>query len=328
MSGQEEPRRVEINLGLLCNNKCVFCMSSDLRDAKSPWAPLETVKAELAHFYENGCRSLGFLGGEPTVYPHLIECVAFAKRLGYVRIALCTNGTRLSDPLFCRRLVLEGVSRVAISVHSHRPEIEDELITGVPGNLARKIAAIGNLSALARQGHLPHNLSLNPVLNRRNYRELAEYILFFRGLSIRDIRFNFIWPEGAAKQDTSWIPTFREAIPEIVRVLLLNEKDLSMRLTFGGIPKCVLRFAGISRHLSDYLAQKYLDELAYDPPNDVSLASRGPGYHQRFVWQQRKKDSLKMLGPNCRSCRCQIGCEGVWKTYGKLYGLDELRPIS
>ena len=91
LSRREEPRRVEIHLGTLCNNLCPFCMSGYSRDKKDPWASFERVRAELRHFREKGCRAVGFLGGEPTVYPRIVEAVACAKSLGYdllTRLAL------------------------------------------------------------------------------------------------------------------------------------------------------------------------------------------------------------------------------------------------
>lgn len=325
MSTATEGRRVEINLGHRCNNKCVFCMSDVYRDAKSPWADLDKVKSELREFYGRGCRSLGFLGGEPTVYPRLLECMAYAKELGYTRIALCTNGTRLSNPDFCRRLVEAGLTRVALSVHSHRAELEDGPITGVPGNLGRKIKALGNLFALRRRGFLPDNISLNPVLCGPTLPDMEGYIRFFSRLGVRDIRFNYIWPQGGVVGDKEWTPSFRQAIPAIARILLLNERRLKLRLTFGGIPKCVLRFAGLSPALTAHFAAKYFDEGVFDPANDVSLA--GGGGKERFVWQEQKRDALKTMGPDCGTCRHAGGCEGVWRTYAELHGFSELEPV-
>ena len=155
-----EPRRVEIHLGTLCNNLCVFCMSSMNRDGHEPWAAPERVREELRHFRAEGCRSAGFLGGEPTVYPHIVESIAYAREIGYERISLCTNGTRLSDPAFCGALTEAGLTRVTLSVHSHRAEVEDGMITGVPGNLARKIAA-----TFASTGTNSKRSSLPPLIS-------------------------------------------------------------------------------------------------------------------------------------------------------------------
>ncbi len=320
-----ELRRIEIHLGTRCNNFCVFCMSSMNRDQKEDWARPERVQEELSHFYEKGCRAVGFLGGEPTVYPQIIESIAYARGLGYERIALCTNGTRLSNADFCRSLTEAGLTRVTLSIHSHRAEVEDSLITGVPGNLGRKVEGIKNLVALRRAGHLKDGISLNPVLCGPTLPEMEQYIVFFGNLGLDDIRFNYIWPYGAVRDERAWTPPFTKSMPEIVRIMLLNEKRLRRRLSFGGIPRCALSLVGVSGRLGEFLAAKYLDEAFFDPGNDVSMATKqGP---DRFVWQDVKKNVLKTAGPQCARCRHQGRCEGVWKTYADLYGTEELSPL-
>jgi MoaA/NifB/PqqE/SkfB family radical SAM enzyme len=215
---------------------------------------------------------------------------------------------------------------VAVSVHSHRPEIEDERMTRVPGNLARKVAGLRNMLSLRAEGYLQDNVSLNPVVSRLNLGELDGYVEFFSGLGLRDIRFNLIWPEGDVREDPAWIPRLSEAVPVMARLALLNEKKPRARLTFGGIPPCTLRFAGLSPRLRGYVAAKYFDEPAYDPANDVALAAGGG--KPRFVWQQQKRDVLKTQAPGCASCSVRGRCEGVWRSYAELYGFSELEPLA
>lgn len=327
MTASAAPRRVEIHLGTLCNNRCVFCMSGVNRDHKEPWADFERVREELRHFRAQGCRAAGFLGGEPSVYPRILESIAFARDLGYENVSLCTNGTRLSDAAFCADLVKAGLTRVTLSVHSHRPEIEDGLITLVPGNLSRKIGAIRNLGGLRRRGFLPGGVALNPVLCRPTLMEMEDYIAFFGELGLDDIRFNYIWPQGDARGDRAWVPSFREAVPELVRIMLINEKRLRKRLTFGGVPRCALALAGLSGKMRDYLSGKYLDEAGFDPDNDVSLATKNGPLKDRFVWQEVKRDVLKTMGPRCADCAQRARCEGVWGSYAELYGFGELSPL-
>ncbi|MBI3288421.1 MAG: radical SAM protein, partial [Elusimicrobia bacterium] len=184
-------KNVEINPGRLCNNKCVFCMSGEERDDHEPWADLERMKVEIRVHHENGARSLGFLGGEPSTYPHILDCIRYARELGYQRVALCTNGTRLADPDFLEKALESGLTRATVSVHSHIPEIEERLVE-VPGILEKKIQAIDNLVAVKRAGRLPDNVSLNPVLNRLNAPHMEAFARFFAARGIDDIRFNFI----------------------------------------------------------------------------------------------------------------------------------------
>lgn len=323
----EDGRRVEIKLGDLCNNRCPFCVSGDLRDARAPWTPLARVKEELAAFRESGCDAVGFLGGEPTVYPWIEEAAAHARALGYRRVALCTNGTRLADAEFCARLVAAGVTRVTVSLHSHLAEVEDGVMTRVPGNHARKVAGVRHMLAWRSRGAMADGVSLNPVLSRRNFRALGDYLLFARGLGVSDVRFNFIWPDDLLRGWREWVPSFREAAPEIVKAIVLNERRIGLRLSFGGLPRCALRWAGVSPRLAESLSARYLDEASLDPDNDVSIPSAGGGRGERFVWRERKKSELKTRGPRCGDCARADACEGVWNTYAEIYGLDELVPV-
>ncbi|MFI5348097.1 MAG: radical SAM protein [Elusimicrobiota bacterium] len=321
-------RRVEIKLGYLCNNRCPFCVSGRLREEKAPWTRLARVREELSVFRRRGCDEVGFLGGEPTVYPWIEEAVAAARELGYVRIALCTNGTRLSDPAFCARLVEAGLTRATVSLHSHRPEIEDAVMTRVPGNHARKISGIGHLLAWRSRGRLKDGVSLNPVLSKQNFREMREYLLFVRDLGVTDVRFNYIWPNDLLCGWREWVPTFREAAPEIVKAIVFNERRVGLRLTFGATPRCVLRWGGVSPRLAEALAARSLDEAAFDPENDVSNPSAAGGRGERFVWQERKRNVLKKRGPRCGECRQAAKCEGVWAGYAEINGFGELAPFA
>ncbi|OGR90684.1 MAG: hypothetical protein A2V88_10550 [Elusimicrobia bacterium RBG_16_66_12] len=320
-------RRVEIKLGDLCNNRCPFCVSARLRDAKAPWSALARVREELEVFRARGCDAVGFLGGEPTVYPWIVEAVETARELGYARVALCTNGTRLSDPDFCARLVTAGLTRVTVSLHSHRPEIEDGVMTRVPGNHARKVAGLRNMLSWRARGLMKDGVSLNPVLSRQNLREMVEYLLFAKRLGLADVRFNYICPDDLLRGWREWVPSFREAAPEIVKAIVFNERRIGLRLTFGGMPRCVLGWAGVSPRLAETLAGRHLDEAVFDPDIDVTIPSASGGRGDRFVWQARKMDELKRRGPRCGACRHAADCEGVWATYAEIYGFDELAPL-
>lgn len=322
-----DDRRVEVKLGDLCNNRCPFCVSAHFRDAKAPWSPLERVREELAHYRKDGCDAVGLLGGEPTVYPWIEEAVACAHELGYTRISLCTNGTRLSDAAFCERLVKNGLTRVTVSLHSHDAETEDKVMTRVPGNHARKVAGVRNMLSWNARGLMRHGVSLNPVLSKKNLHQMSEYLLFAKGLGVADVRFNYIWPDDELKDWQEWVPSFREAAPEIVKAIILNERRIGLRLTVGGMPRCALRCAGISERLADSLSDRYLDEGSFDPDISVTIPSASEGRGDRFVWQDRKKDILKRRGPRCPECRNAQTCEGIWKTYAYIYGCDELSPV-
>ncbi len=295
-------------------------MSGEERDDHNPWASFDRLMKELEHHYESGARSVGFLGGEPTAYPHIIRSISFAKKLGYQRIALCTNGMRLADKDFLGEALSAGLTRATVSLHSHIAEVEERLV-GVPGILKMKLGAVKNLVRARESGQLPDNVSLNPVLNRLNAPSLEAYILFFIAQGINDIRFNFIWPQSRVLTDTAVVPRFRDIMPEILKVILLNERKWGISISFGAIPFCVVP-EFFRKHVE--LLFKYFSEESNDHPTDVGfMSSDEDGAVNRFSLKARTRYDHRMKVSACQDCSLASACLGVWRSYVSLYGVEE-----
>ncbi len=318
-------KNVEINPGRLCNNKCIFCMSGVDRDTHEPWADPARMKAEIKLRYEEGARSLGFLGGEPTAYPHIVECMRYARELGYVRVALCTNGARLANPAFVDECLAAGLTRVTVSVHSHLASIEEFLVR-VPGILDRKVAALRHLVERQKRGLLPDGLSVNPVLCRQNAPHMEEFVRFFMDVGVRDFRFNFIWPEADVQNDKTVVPRFADVMPRIAALILENERELKTRVSFGAVPYCVLPEAFQKRWP---LLAKYFYEEGNDLPTEVSfLKPDKDGRVDRFDWHEKGHESYRAKLDSCRRCSLNDRCMGIYRSYLDLYGAEGFTPVE
>ena len=78
---RDKRRNVEINVGKACNNKCVFCLDGFPSADNRRFMAWPLMKSELEQYYASGSRSVGFLGGEPTIYPHIVKSVAYAMAM-------------------------------------------------------------------------------------------------------------------------------------------------------------------------------------------------------------------------------------------------------
>ena len=85
---RDQRRNIEINIGKSCNNRCVFCLDGMPKKEDRSYMDFDLMKSELERWYIEGHRSVGFLGGEPTTYPKIVQSVAYAKQLGFTRIAI------------------------------------------------------------------------------------------------------------------------------------------------------------------------------------------------------------------------------------------------
>jgi MoaA/NifB/PqqE/SkfB family radical SAM enzyme len=311
-------KNVDINLGKACNNRCLFCSNGDPTPEERRWCKLWDVREEIVRRRADGAESIGFLGGEPTLYPHIEQIVRFAREQGYRLVSLCSNASRMADKERLVRLLDAGVTRVAVSIHSHQARIEDG-ITGRKGSFYEKVLALANLVAERRRGRLPDGLSLNTVLHRKIVDHLEDFARCMQGIGIEDIRFNFIRPSHKAERSKAWVPSFEHTTPAVMRLVALNEAHLGLSLNFADFPLCKLPFQVLSNRT---LLRRYVGEN-WDMTTDVTeTAGDTPQGYNRFNWKIRRKE-FKAYPPGCERCVLLTQCEGVWRKYLDIHGSGE-----
>lgn len=312
-------KHIEINLGKVCNNRCLFCMTGSNNPIS--FVPFSEVKKEIENYSRKGFTSLGFLGGEPTIYPNIIEAVEYAKISGFKVIHLVSNGRRYSDMNFLKSLIRSGVNRFSVSIHSHIPEIEDEL-TQVNGGFEHKIRGIKNLITCQRKGLIKSRISINIVINKLNHKTLLETLVFFKRLGITEFRLNYMRPEGRAFSNFDKLGVrYSECVPTIKQILDYT-RTMGFGATIEGFPPCVL--SNINK------PERFLGELK-DYLNLVvsfNVSSKQKISKDTFSWKKRRVEELKVKGDDCKKCKFNDICEGVWKGYVEKVGFDEFKPVE
>jgi len=89
------PRHVSIALTNACDLTCSHCYAP-----KNPaMLSFDRLTSCLADLDANGCIGVGFGGGEPTLYPWLIELCSYAATKTNLAVTMTTHAHRLSDQL-------------------------------------------------------------------------------------------------------------------------------------------------------------------------------------------------------------------------------------
>ncbi|MBN2498781.1 MAG: radical SAM protein [Deltaproteobacteria bacterium] len=311
-------RNLDINLGRACNNRCLFCSNGDVRLRPKGWMGIRDVERELETQRASGWESVCFLGGEPTLYPELERAIAHARQLGYRRVAICTNGSRLADPDRLERLLESGLNRVAFSIHAHRASLEDA-ITRRPGSFDEKLRALDQLVGARDAGRLEHGLSFNSVLHAKILGKLLEFVTFFNRRGLGDIRLNFIRPEHEAVGSREWVPALGDLTVPMRELAARNEAEWKMDLSFADVPWCFWPWELLA---SPALCARYAGE-------EIDLSTRVSLYNsdlpmERFDWKEQRTSKLKRLLEGCAACPLVERCEGVWRAYLDIYGESEI----
>jgi hypothetical protein len=134
-----------------CNSDCVICMLSSLEERLAA-VPFEAFRGLVVKLVNDGRRrKLILSGGEVTTFQHLEKYVEFAASLQWFsRIQIQTNGRRLADADYARRLIDAGVNEFFISLHG--PEEVHDAICRRPGAFREVMAGLENLSRHAGIG--------------------------------------------------------------------------------------------------------------------------------------------------------------------------------
>lgn len=160
------PFRMDLALTYRCNNDCPHCYNA--RERTFPELQTEEWKAILARLWQLGVPHIVFTGGEPTLRADLPELVAFAESLGQIT-GLNTNGRRLSDPVFVKKLVEAGLDHVQITLESSDATIHDDMVAsrgafgqtvrGIRNALGSRLFVMTNTTMLRTNVHtLPNTL--------------------------------------------------------------------------------------------------------------------------------------------------------------------------
>lgn len=108
-----------------CNLSCRHCYINPAQHGNQT-LDIETIRSWLKLFSERCSRpNVIFLGGEPTMHPHLPEAIKSAGTLGYTSVTIDTNGYLFHDIL--DKVTPDEVDFFSFSLDGPTPEINDKL---------------------------------------------------------------------------------------------------------------------------------------------------------------------------------------------------------
>jgi MoaA/NifB/PqqE/SkfB family radical SAM enzyme len=294
----------EVKVTLNCNQSCVMCKTDpEVRNVLPDAPALEKLLPRLAE--ETDCLTLS--GGEPTLDARLPEYVEMAHRAGFRIIEVQSNGVKLADYDYVKRLVDAGKGETSflVSLHAHEAELSDR-ITQAPGTFEKTMQGLHNIE---KAGAV---LVLCYVIMTLNYRHTPAYVDFIAkefGHSA-DILFTLAVPVHRVLDNRELLPRVSDFAPYLRKAL----------------GKCRARDGNDLRELH----VKYRPRALVIGGSGLTMCAI-PG----FEHMHRERDSkaprdtwhLLMKAEQCRECKWDDCCSGFWRRYAELYGTDEFIPV-
>lgn len=222
---------VRISLTDKCNLRCVYCMPSDIvfeEDYVNNVLSVDDYKFIIKGMSELGITKVRFTGGEPLLYPNLVELIRYTYEDCKIEdIGITTNGIGLHEIAY--DLYQSGLKSVNISLDSLK-EYKYKSIT-----------KCGDLKDVLKSIHKCLDLGLKVkincvVINGFNDDELLDFILMTKFYPI-DVRFIELMPLGEAskvyKKGYFNIGEMIDSIDELYKISS-NEKSTAQHYKFDG----------------------------------------------------------------------------------------------
>jgi radical SAM superfamily enzyme YgiQ (UPF0313 family) len=118
---------------------------------------------------EKNKKELILLGGEPTLVPDLVKIIAFAKKKGWEKMTLFTNGRMFFYKNYAVSLKSAGLCKIVVFIYGHNAKLHDE-ITGVEGSFKQTIEGIKFWKRLGGK------IEIFPIILDKNEKYLYEMI--------------------------------------------------------------------------------------------------------------------------------------------------------
>lgn len=320
---RQPDRQVEVQLGHLCNNRCVFCVSGQLSEQdRAPQLPVEPILAQIRQARRDGATRITLLGGEPTIQRSFARVLREAVALGFAEVVIFTNGVMTPRKTF-RDRVLQMLEQLGpehkrrtvwrFSLQGGHQQAHDAT-TQNPGSWQR---IIDSMEVLHGQGG---RLSGNMCVVESNYRSIAALAEVAQRFSLENLHLDMVRPRDSGDRTdaelrammaryTDMAPHF-QALSERVDALLGPSWDLN----FGNVPFCTM--------------PNVLHRIHHDGGDTVTVAADGQGNTQEGFDKYEDKRSDKHKPATCAQCVFNAQCSGVFDKYREFYGDSEFVPIT
>jgi MoaA/NifB/PqqE/SkfB family radical SAM enzyme len=305
-----EPRgQVEIQLGQLCNNRCVFCVSGQLSElAMARQIDAEPAIRELREARLRGASKVTLLGGEPTIQRSFLDVLAAAKALGYSEIVIFTNGVMAFRERFVDRVLALGDFTWRFSVQG-ATEAHHDAVTRRPGSFERIVAG---MELLRERGQ---TITANMCITTDNVESLPHYPQLVERYGIEQLHLDQIRPNDAGERDDPYMfeimPRYSAQAPYLRR--MLEGFDAAFDVNVGNFPYCLL--------------VDHAHRIHHDGELTWTVAATTHELTAAFDKYEVKR-SDKTHPEGCVGCVFRARCNGLFGKYQELHGDGEVRAVS
>ena len=285
LSASQGPRKLIMNVTYACNNHCTFC-AVGTRTQIDGHPPRQ--REQLDRYRATGVEMVDFDGGEPTLNPELIGLIRYARRIGFSRINVTTNGRMCAYEAFAGKLVNSGLTTLLFSVHGPDARTHAQQV-GVAEAFEQTVEGIRNCVRLA-PAHV--EMGMNVTVTKGNHEKLEAIAELALSLRLAWLNIQFLTPFGRATHHVA--PDTAKAAERAMR--LIDRFGDRMKIQIINLPYCFM--PGYEAHMEGDL-RKLERHMVFVNNETVNLAA--------YLAERRVRK------PVCTTCPHACFCGGFYE---------------
>lgn len=325
-----------ITLTRSCNLRCSFCYAKKTGYIDNDIIEYENLKKIVDFCSEAKVKYIVFTGGEPVLYPKLLDILKYIKSKSHKIIpTIATNGILLEDYGYCKKLVNNGLEYIDISLKGKDKQQCYE--TAGHDCFFQQMNAIHNLSLLSV------DFTCSMVLTLDNINTFCQTVKSAYNNGAKQFSFTFVIDnEKSEERDLMYLEkhnpfTLIEAFISQINKLNSITKDWWIEYSF---PMCVYTEKQLSLLKGRLAAPCQIHKgnaITFDTKMNLlpcnmyienSLGQFGVDFSSYEEFEKLTEripykcttESLRQLPSSvCSSCKhlesCYGGCPVIWKNY-------------
>jgi len=248
-----------------CDNHCDWCYAEDNECDKNIIMPKQLAFESIDFLDSLDVKKIILIGGEPTVYPHIIDTLRYAKSKD-INIGMVSNGRTLKNKEYLEQLFDAGLGGASISIQGSNPGVHDS-ITNVGGSFDDSVRGIKNY------GELKTPISTSTTMCEKNVEDLENIVGFLSDLGVEKIGFTTCTNSPGSNQNNDIISPTRAA--KLIEKLYTHGKERSVEVrSITPLPLCnvdeKIREEMLEKGVLNYSCQMYRGSgLAIDPTGNI-----------------------------------------------------------
>lgn len=305
----EPVQQVEIQLGHMCNNRCVFCVSGQRtgRGEAKPM-PIEPILAEIRAARGRGHTKITLLGGEPTLQPGFLDILRECTALGFEEVVIFTNGAKTANADRIEEMLATGAPiawRISIQGAT---KLSHERTTKKDGSFDRIVRTLEHLAARGQR------VTVNMCVVGSNFEDVDRFPELLPKYGVAQLHLDLVRPLDAGDRSEDelreMMPPFRVMAPAMDR--MVNGFAPGFDVNLGNLPYCV--------------APQLIPWIHHDGQRTETIAVDGDALSRPWnKYLVKRRDKIKTTA--CEGCAMAPKCSGAFEHYARFHGVGELVPI-